>query len=66
MADLRRVTISVSERELEMLIMAVTIGKMTLASGETLSMSQTRALDRVISKVIDAEKRMTRGVQSDD
>lgn len=65
MIDKRRTCVSFSEREIYVVMLALGIGRMSLAADEQLSLRQSRDLDRAISKVVDAEKRLARGVQSD-
>jgi hypothetical protein len=64
MADLERESVRLSRAEIDVMILALAAGRMSLAAGETLALAQQRDLDRAISKVLDAEKRLARGVQS--
>jgi hypothetical protein len=62
MADLRRVSVQFSGRELDVVVMALMLGQSSLIEGDTLSMAQKRDLARAVSKVLDAEKRLESSV----
>ena len=63
MADLRRASVSLSARELEILFIAAAIGRMSLDADAELSLARSRDLDRAISKIADAGRRIGADVQ---
>jgi hypothetical protein len=58
----RRTSVSLSKAETEVLITALAIGKMELAVSEIVPEAGMRALERAISKIVAADKRLTDAV----